>query len=249
MDLKELVEQIAVKVAERISELEEASELEVTSCGELCQKPKLLILTEDHGTACHELLENESLKHKYEMICSLNDESQDLQQFDKIVLGSLSNSSLGKITEGIGDTPFTALVIRSILMGKQIIVPNEAMELFQYRETAPKLYYGMMMEKLEFLKNIGIQFCIGDQLEPMIFGDGCVTEKNSMAKEDSKALYQPCDNISDNSVKFTKRIITERDIREAYEQHATQICISEKTIITDLAREYAEQKGISFTIG
>ncbi|MBN7773811.1 hypothetical protein [Clostridium aminobutyricum] len=250
MEFKELVEQIAVKVAERIAELEESLQIEAPSSVELCPKPKILILTEDHGTACHELLEKESLKHKFEIICALNEEYQcDSQQFDRIVLGSFSNTSLGKIAEGIGDTPFTQAVMKAILLGKQLIVPNEEMELFQYRETAPKLYYGRMMQKIEFLKNIGIQFCNADQLESILLGNEGVPEKKSCTGEPAKEVAEVCENKSGGSVKFEKRIITERDIRTAYEQHATQICIAQKTIITDLAREYAEQRGISFTIG
>ncbi|QAT43771.1 hypothetical protein [Aminipila luticellarii] len=246
MELKELVEQIAVKVAERISELEESTQTEICGGGS-GQKPKLLILTEDHGTACHELLEKEAVKAKFEVVCTRSSEyTCDLQQIDTIVLGSFSSLSLGKIAEGIGDTPFTETVIKAILMGKQILIPHEEMEIYQYRNTAPKLYYGLMMQKIEFLKSAGIRFCSRDQLESMILENEGTAERKSCEKPEEK--LEAYGAYTGNSIKFTKKIITERDLRAAYEQHAMQVFITKKTIITDLAREYAEQKGISFAI-
>ncbi|MHC1722077.1 MAG: hypothetical protein AB9836_02600 [Aminipila sp.] len=248
MDIDELVAQIAAKVSERISQLEAGSELQALN-GSGPQKPKALILSEDHGTCCHSFLESKCLKEYFEMVCALNENYQcKIEQFEVIVLPNVNNTALGKITEGIGDTDFTATVIKAILLGKQILILNEGIELFQYKDTAPKLYYGMMMQKLELLKNVGIQFCNANELENMLLKKESHQEKKSGVISQRSEVEVACDNNCEHTVNLTKRIITEQDIRSVHEKHATQICITGKTIITDLAHEYAEQKGISFII-
>nr|WP_315020362.1 hypothetical protein [uncultured Aminipila sp.] len=249
MDFNELVSQIAAKVAEKISVMEDNTEIQLPQYEEISQKPKLLILSEAHGTECHELWENQRISDKYEIVCALTSEYQcDIQKYDVVILRYLSNTSVGKIAEGIADTPFTELAVKAILLGKKIIIPNEEVEVFRYRETAPKIYYGMMMEKIELLKNAGICFSSLEQLEQVILdNEGSLEKKNSciIEKKQPDIAAEPSKK---EAMSLTKRVITERDIHSIYEQHAELIYVTGKTIITDLAREYAEQRGISFAI-
>ncbi|WP_312648716.1 hypothetical protein [Aminipila sp.] len=249
MDFNELVSQIAVKVAEKISVMENHPEIQLPPYEEISQKPKLLILSEDHGTACHDLWENQRLSHKFDITCALTNEYQcDMQQFDVVVMRYLSIKSLGKIAEGIADTPFTELAIKAVLLGKRIFVPSEEVEVFQYRETAPKLYYGMMIQKIELLKNAGICFCSLEQLEQVILNhEGPLEKKNSCPIEEKQSDIA-VEASKKEAISLTKRVITERDIHNICEQNTELIYVTEKTIITDLAREYAEQRGISFAI-
>lgn len=249
MDFTELVNQIAAKVAERISELGENVVVELPDYNEISKRPKLLILSEAHGTACHELWENEDIIQKYDMTCALHNENQcNVQHFDVILLRNLSNVSLGKIAEGIGDTAFTELVIQAILLGKKIIIPNEEVEIFKYKDTAPKLYYGMMTQKIESLKNSGIIFCSIEQLESILLDKECELEKKKGETIFGKPAIAVMETSPQNAITIEKRVITERDIQNAYEQHANLICITEKTIITALARDCADKKSIAFKI-
>ncbi len=71
-----------------------------------------------------------------------------------------------------------------------------------------------------------------------------------ISESENNALYSKSsmETVQNNFLKIEKRVITEQDIKKAQEQHVNLICITEKTIITDLARECAEQKNISFKI-
>lgn len=256
MDLNELVNQIAVKVTEKIANMEENVEnveknvaINEIECEEVIKKPKLLILSETHGKTCHEILENENVRKKFNVTCALDNEYQcDIHQFDVVVLGNLSIEALGKISEGISDTIFTQLLVKAILQGKKIIIPNEEIEVFQYRESAPKLYYGMMMQKIELLKKVGILFCNKDQLEDIILENECITEMKSCIMTNPAQQVITAEISPKETIKLMKRVITERDIHSADKQKVEVICITKKAIITDLAREYAEQKGILFKI-
>lgn len=249
MEFDELINRITAKVAEKISEMENDSEIICTDCKGLGEKPKLLILSERHETACHELCENKVINDKFDMICALNNEYQcDVKRFDVIVLRNLSIKSLSEISEGVGASPFAEIVIKAILCGKKIIIANEEVEVFQYRETAPKVYYNMMMQKIERLKNAGICFCSIEQLEQIILDNQCVQEKkNSYCVEEATGEIA-CQPTLKETATLVKRVITERDIHSVYEQHIKVIYVNENAIITDLAREYAEQRGISFVV-
>lgn len=259
MDLNELVSQIAERVAEKISAMEEKAAIDELSCKESINKPKLLIISEDIIPEGSCTWKDEKVIQEFDVTYGLNKEYPcDVQPFDVIVLQNLSNVSLGKIAEGTADTPFTELVMKSILLGKKIIISNEGVEIFKYKESAPKLYYGMMMQKIEFLKNTGIEFGGSEQLINFIGSKECVAEKTCCSKTEevqSKVVapeaVEPEVVTPEASIKIiavSKRVVTEHDVRIAYEQHADQICITERTIITDLAREYAEQRDISFKI-
>ncbi len=222
MELSELIEQIARKVTERISDLE--------------NKPKLLILSEAHGASCHEIFENEALKQKYDVVCALMNEYQcDAGQYDVIVLRAVSNTALGKIAGGSADSPFTETAVKAILLGKPIFALEDDTELFRYRETAPKPYYDMMMQKIELLKSSGIRFYSGEQIVSRLL--------------ERETPRSDCGQCAGEPFCLEKRIITERDIHNLHERSIKQIRISRKTIVTDLAREYAERRGISFTVG
>lgn len=255
MELNDLVEQIAAKVAERLSDMEGGIQLaELLGCseGESCQKPKLLILSESHDELCLPFFEKDSIKQKFDVVCAADSNyACDLESVEMIVLRNFSNTSLAKVAQGIGDTPFTELVIQAILMGKQLIIPEEELELYEYRETAPKLYYSMMLQKVDYLKNAGVRFCSCGQLESLIMGMPVSEESRSCAKEPEVMEEKTATGSSEiaSEMKCTKKILTEQDLRQACQHGIAKIYIEAKTIITDLAREYAEQKGISFIKG
>lgn len=66
MDHNAIVDEILRRVAEKISEAEAAAPI-VGSAVTAATNPGLLILTQDHGTACHAMLESrEALKAHYQ---------------------------------------------------------------------------------------------------------------------------------------------------------------------------------------
>ncbi|MFV0518041.1 MAG: hypothetical protein ACK5MV_11655 [Aminipila sp.] len=256
MELNDLINQIAVRVAEKISAIEEKG---IESGDD--SRPKLLILSECHSNPCHDLMSCPKINESYNVLCALSQEySCQLDTVDTVVIRSLSLSALTKIAQGIADTPFTEMAVKAILLGKKIFIPIEETEIYSYRETAPKLYYGMMMRYIEQLKNAGVYFCNINSLSDDICSKQCLLESNChnghegvFDEKSNQVIAEPHINESsfceDSKVSVTinKRVITERDIRIAYEEKAQIVCIKNGTIITDLAKEYAGQRGISFS--
>ena len=159
MDHNAIVDEILRRVAEKISEAEGGS-ADCGECSDCGDKPGLLILTQDHGTACHAMLESEALKAHYSTDCALMHHYEvDLNNFEAVILFNLTCDALCKLASGTCDSAYTRLASQAILSGKKVYIPTEEVELYQYKETAPAAYYHMMQQKLDLLVASGVVVC------------------------------------------------------------------------------------------
>lgn len=230
--IDEIVSRVAVKLAQATGE---------TFPGEGCggcgdaDKPRLLILTQQHGTDCHALLDSQSLRAHYRVDCALLSEGQvDMADYAVVVLYQLTNEALGKLACGGCDTPYTKLASQAILMGKRIYVPTEEVELYRYASTAPAAYYAMMREKLDLLASSGAVICAQGSLERAILAGG--TDHPPAAC--SAVSARP--DQTEKELRLAKRVLTEKDVSAALAEHITCIRLPAKCIITALAQEYAK---------
>lgn len=227
-----LLDEIMTKVLAKIG----SAELEDT-CPE--PKPKLMILTQKHGEACHKLYESNELLRCYQIDCAqLADCDMDPAEYEAVVMLDLTNDALSAIASGHAENDFSRLAVRSILLGKRIYVPNQAIELFSYEATAPKAFYAMMQSKLDFLSSCGVTFCDLNELEAILGG--------KIATADAMPVTRPTGGmVCGTEISLPKRVVTERDVTLAAKDCAKTILIGEKAIVTDLAKEYARERGIS----
>lgn len=221
------------------------AKIESTGLEDVCSqsKPKLMILTQKHGEACHKLYENEKLLQCYQIDCAqLADCDMDPAGYEAVVMLDLTNDALSAIAGGHAENGFSRLAINSILLGKKIYVPTQAIELFNYEATAPKAFFAMMKSKLDFLLSCGVTFCDLNELETLLCG--------SPAAAEAKPAARPAEREACNAeITLSKRVITERDVTQAVQGCAKRILIGEKAIVTDLAKDYAREQGVSFIRG
>lgn len=234
MDLDSLIDQIVARVAAKIAEAEGGG---CTCCDS--GKPKLLILTQEHGDHCHQMLESEKLRQKYDTACALLQEYRcDAADYDAVILYGLTNDALSKLATGACDTPFTSLASKALLLGKRVFVPTEEVELYRYASTAPAAYYAMMEEKLKLLTASGVVICSQANLESAVLSGA------------PAPACGPCSPLTDapqrpsKEGRCDKRVVTERDISTAREAGLTRLCVGQKTIVTDLARDLAKARDI-----
>jgi Flavoprotein. len=240
-----LIDQIMTRVAQKLAEAEAAQTCTEAphSAADGSGKPQLLILTQEHGVCCHQMLESARLGEHFSTVCGLTEGYQcDPAAFDTVILYGLTNEALAKIASGVCDTPYTKLASRALLLGKRIFVPREEVELYQYASTAPAVYYSMMEEKLKILIASGVTICPGDELESTILGSAPVNAGQSCCECPEKPAAKPAAPAKEQ--KLTKRVITERDIINLKENGVARALIGEKTILTDLARDLAKTRGI-----
>lgn len=239
MDIDALVSEICRRVQERM----ESYETQEINCGNSqCQeKPKLLILNSAHGTSCHELLESPRLTEYYDTDCALLKEYDcDMTCYEVVIAYDLSNESLGKIANGIFDNGYTHLFGKALLSGKKIFLPEEEVELYQYRKKSPKLYYQRLSANLKLLQDSGVVIAPNWEIQNLILTgrppDG-ESEANCSGGLENRDVVQ-------REMCISKHIITEKDIAAARGEKAEIIKVEPRAILTDLAKEYADKQKI-----
>lgn len=240
MDFNMLVDEIVARVNAKMEE---------AGCAESCAceaKPGLLVLTQEHGTVCHEMLECAKLGEFYNTECALMKEYQcDIADYEAVILFDLTIEAMTRLAGGVCDTPFTSLAQKAILMGKKIFVPEEAVELLGYAETVPSAYYQMLRGKLDLLKASGMVICPAAALvDAILTGEAkCACAPAPLAAP--SAPVKMAAPVEGREESLSKRIITERDLATVYAPGVTVIHVGKKAIITDLAREYAANRGVA----
>lgn len=231
MDLNNNLDEIIARVLAKIGN----AELEDAGCR---SKPKLMILAQKHSDECHSVYKSSALSDKYQVDCALSAEcGMDPADYEAVVLFNLTNEALAAIAGGCGGDCFVRVAVRSLLLGKKIYVPKQEVELFNYAETAPGAFYGMMKAKLDFLSSCGVVFCELDELEDAICRDVRPAAGGAVAHFASEASRR-------GEISLTKRVVTEKDIVKAVSERAGTIRAGERTIVTDLAKDYARAHGI-----
>ena len=228
-----LVDEIIKRVSQKLAEADSAA-----PDGAADGKPKLLILTQEHGTLCHQMLESPRLTERYAATCALMEGYQcDMAEFDTVLLFNLTNEVLAKIATGLCDTPYTRLASQALLLGKRVFVAKEEVELYRYASTAPAAYYAMLEGKLRLLTASGLSVVSAEGLEDAVLSESAPAAPKTCCA--AKPAAAPA-----KEQKLSKRVVTERDVISLKENGVTRALIGEKTIVTDLARELARTRGI-----
>lgn len=232
MNIDALIDEIYRRVQERVAACEAEPEAEANriEAVEADEKPVLGIISENHGEFCHEIYECKQLAEFYHMKCAQLEDAWDVENWEGVIAYTLTNEALGKIVNGILDTPYTKAFGKALLCGKKIYVPEEDIELYRYKETAPKEYYQKLEANLEILKKSKVEILPNAQIVPVILGGGACQSKS---EPEVKAEEKDCT--------FTKRVLSERDLITAHGDKVTRILVTRKTIVTDLAEEYAKK--------
>ena len=247
-----LIDQIVARVSQKIRETETGDYAK--DCAQNCAcadngKPGLLILTQEHGEHCHQMLESTALREHYATKCALTEDYQcSLEGVEVVVLYQLTNEALAKLASGICDTPYTDLASKALLLGKRIYVPKEEVELYDYVSTAPAVYYAMLEEKLRILTASGVVICPKAELEDVILNKAPVPKPEQPCCEE-KPAQQASAASSETVHTLTKRAITEQDLFNLKKENVTCVHIGENSILTDLAKEFLSRNGMSVIRG
>lgn len=212
-----------------------------------------LILTEHHCEECAvEKLDSELCK----VTCALAQNYEvNVDDYDSIVLYNMTNSNLFKIANGCTDNKFLALAAEAILKGKRVIMVKEEVEILKYEETAPKALYNNIYKNLQILLDSGVELLAAEDVKDAICEGAEAPEAPAEpAREEVKVAQAapasapvaaaPKAESNDSVLVLTKRVITERDIREAAAKHYKKVQLPEKPVITYLAKDTAFELGI-----
>ena len=237
-----LLNEIVARVAAKLAEAEGGEAASAAASRD--DREGLLLLSQEMNDTCRAMLKCEKLKARFRVDCaSLQSEPAELDSYGVVVLTGLTNEALAKLALGLCDTPYTRLAAQAILTGKRVYVPTEEVELYRYASTAPAAYYAMMKERLDLLLTSGVVVCSKHNLEGLLLG-GAACEaapaEAPAAAEPSAPAPMPAAR-EEKLVHVTKRVLTERDIRDAAAEKVTCIHVPAKCILTALAKDCAKE--------
>lgn len=243
MDTEQLAAEVLKRVLEKIGPLtidrtEQVKDEE--------KKEKILILTTEHQDGCHSILENQGLKQSFDLECALLKEyDYSSDDFDGVIMYGIDNMMLSKLASGIIDCNYLKLASNAILSGKSVYMIKEEVEFFQYKKTSPAMYYKVFENHLELLRKSGVIICSLEDLgEQLIKGQ----KGKSFVLEETK--IQPFNEATIEHVGYAetkvieKKVITEKDVMSLKKDNCKSVQIGLRSIVTDLAREFAEKNNI-----
>lgn len=240
-----LIEQVVARVIQKVSESRSAQSAECPSCGVSAGKPGLLILTQEHGEHCHQMLESQRLGERFAACCALQaDYECDLACVDTVIVYDFTVDAMAKIASGICDTPYLQILSQALLTGKHIYVPKEEVELFDYASTAPAVYYAMLEEKLRVLTASGLVVCPKAELEDVILG---AAPAPAPAPACCAPAAKPVGTGASRSLE--KRAITEQDLFVLKKDGVDCVRVKANAILTDLAKDFVKTNGMTILRG
>ena len=206
----------------------------------------LLLLARQRLDHLQAEFEASRLSSSFTMDCVPNMGLQvDLARYEAVIMIGMSNEELGKISTGVCDTAYTALVSEAILRHKRIYIPIEGIELYQYSDSAPTAYYEYLHSRISMLSDSGIAICTMENIESCILDEHADVQKQACRPEPVLAAGSAVPAVPMAMERsLDKRVITERDILESSRGGISTLRIPVRSIVTDLAREIAASRGV-----
>lgn len=209
-------------------------------------KPVLLLLPQEKDP--EELvkpsqsgLDRERLSEKFDIQCARRVAyDPDWNQVACVVVFGMTIEALGKAAAGVTDGCYTKTLFQAILRGKPIYIQRNQIELLKYEESPPNAYLKRLREHLAFLEHSGMTVGKEGELEAVILGQGTKTAPGKVP-----ASRPPENGINPSPWVLTKHLVAERDLTEALSEGRKQIIIGARAILTDLARDFAQNHNIT----
>ena len=204
-------------------------------------KRKVLIISKDLNQSCPDLINNKNLIESCDVNkVDCNTQQVNLEGYAKVLICDLDNDSLSKLTSGIFDNPYLKLIGSCIMQGKNIAIVEDDIEFLKYQDTAPKAFLAMFNHKLDTLREWGLEVRSLDDLTVSLCSHD--DPENLEKKETTQTARE---HVSGSVV--TKKALTEADVINANFKHQDEILVSENTIVTEVAQDYARKHKIRIT--
>lgn len=171
---------------------------------------------------------------KANTISSLQDLETALKRTDFILIPALSRNTLSKITLGIADNLLTTGIARALMMNKEVIIVRDSYHPQNSVNIAKglsenRVYNAMIMKYEKQLEEMGVTLIDTGSFRTTV-------ERNSFHKVTSS-------QSAEQEVYCNSSILTLGDVSQNQEKRILKI--RDGTIITPLARDYIQSKGIT----
>lgn len=246
MNEKMLVDEIVKRVSEKMLALGDRDAAQpCCSCqsqiGTGAERPRLLLLAREPsdllGTYCH----SEHLDGSWVLDCRFPHDLETLS-FDElptapqVLVFNLTVADLADISSASPQSGYTRAILKAILNGSKIAVNQDGVELAKWEGSCPPCYYKVLSNKLHFLEKCGVVFtALASYMN--VLSTAAPEVKQAAPLSASPGLG------SKPAVIWDRRVLTESDLVRLLQDGQKVIAVSQRTILTDLAREFILRHG------
>lgn len=193
-----------------------------------------------------------TLSMEYDVITK----EEKVKDYDLVLITELSVELLAHLALGCPMEEREQIILRALLMGKNVYLLQQGIELNQYRDTAYKNLFVQYQEYLDQIKLFGIQI-IADasslMWEETIGEKKTMGEMKSIGQKNEIPSYEKTRRVKETAGAFhhatidylNKKVLLEKDLLDDHVQRNTVIRLSQKCIITPLAEDYIRMHMIS----
>ena len=130
-----------------------------------------------------------------------------------------------------------AVVIKSLLKGKKVLVLNESFDFHQYKQTSKALLFQDLQEQYEKLIRYGVQFYKKEELVSIL--------EETTGGENNKPVQEVTKNSSTPKTVEKVGLLTEKKLIEMNLSDNDSIRLKKGMIVTALAKDYLKRHNIN----
>lgn len=156
---------------------------------------------------------------------------------DIILVESIGFDAILRIASLCPLTADEAVVIKSLLKGKKVLVLNESFDFHQYKQTSKALLFQDLQEQYEKLIRYGVQFYKKEELIAIL--------EESTSGENNKPAHDVQKNSSTPKTVEKVGLLTEKKLIEMNLSDNDSIRLKKGMIVTALAKDYLKRHNIN----
>ena len=156
---------------------------------------------------------------------------------DIILVESIGFDAILRIASLCPLTADEAVVIKSLLKGKKVLVLNESFDFHQYKQTSKALLFQDLQEQYEKLIRYGVQFYKKEELVSIL--------EESTGGENNKPAHDVPKNSSTPKTVEKVGLLTEKKLIEMNLSDNDSIRLKKGMIVTALAKDYLKRHNIN----
>ncbi|MDB8650005.1 ethanolamine utilization protein [Streptococcus australis] len=156
---------------------------------------------------------------------------------DIILVESIGFDAMLRIASLCPLTEEEAVVIKSLLKGKKVLVLNESFDFHQFKQTSKALLFQDLQEQYEKLIRYGVQFYKKEELVSIL--------EESTGGENHKPVQDESKNTSTPKKVEKVGLLTEKKLIEMNLSDNDSIRLKKGMIVTALAKDYLKRHNIN----
>lgn len=188
---------------------------------------KILVLDKNYKAYLRKLLDDATLSNIILNDIDAYEDKEIIEPYETVIVPSLSIDDHVNIALGLRTNVITRGISDALLHSKKIILLEEGLQYNCYKKSSNSTYSQMLEDYLKRIQAFGIIIC--NEVEIL---------KHIEERSRKEPKYIEVIDLKD------KKVITEGDLQKHYKTGCQKVLISNKAVITPLARDYIREKNI-----